>query len=107
MPVMKPTAVVADTDPVARDVVAGLVARLGFDVVAVRTGGEALEIAERETPAIVVLEVALEDGSAYECCRTLRERCGEGLLIVLIAGHRVDPADEVAGLLLGADEYVG
>ena len=46
------------------------------------------------------------DGSAYECCRALRERFGQGLPIVLISQHRVEPSDEVAGLLLGADEYL-
>ena len=38
--------------------------------------------------------------------RALRERYGEELPIVFLSEHRVDPADEVAGLLLGADEYL-
>jgi two-component system nitrate/nitrite response regulator NarL len=105
MNAMKPTAVVADPDPAARAEVAGLVARLGCDVVEATTGDEALEVVERKT-AIVVLDVALAGGSAYECCRALRERHGEGLPIVLVSEHRVDPSDEVAGLLLGADEYL-
>ena len=103
---MKPTAVVADPDPDARAEVGGLVARLGCEVVEARTADEALEIVEREMPSIVLLDVALADGSAYECCRTLREYYGEGLPIVLVSEHRVDPSDEVAGLLLGADEYL-
>jgi len=103
---MRPTAVVADPDPDARADVAGLVARIGCDALAVSTADEVLEIVERETPSIVVLDVALDDGSAYECCRALRERYGEGLPIVLISEHRVDPSDEVAGLLLGADDYL-
>src|SRR5215208_4380885 len=102
---MDVTAVVADPDPAARADFAGLVARLGCDVVEVTTGDEALEAVEREAAAIVVLDVALADGSAYECCRALRERYGEGLPVVLVSEHRVDPSDEVAGLLLGADEY--
>ena len=103
---MKPTAVVADPDPGARADVAGLVARLGCVALEVTTADAVLEIVERQTPSIVVLDVALEDGSAYECCRTLREQYGEGLPIVLVSEHRVDPSDEVAGLLLGADEYL-
>lgn len=106
MPAVKPIAVVADPDLAARTDVAGLVARLGCDVVEVTTADEALEIVEQEMPAIVVLDVALPDGSAYECCHTLRDRYGEGLPIVLVSEHRVDPSDEVAGLLLGADEYL-
>ena len=101
-----PTAVVADPDPDARADVAKLIARLGCDIVETTTGDEALEAVERETTAIVVLDVALADGSAYECCRALREHYGDGLPIVLVSEHRVDPSDEVAGLLLGADEYL-
>ena len=101
---MKPTAVVADPDASAD--VAGLVARIGCDVVEATTADEVLEIVERETPSIIVLDVALADGSAYECCRALREQYGEALPIVLVSEHRVDPSDEVAGLLLGADEYL-
>jgi DNA-binding NarL/FixJ family response regulator len=102
----KPTAVVVAPDPDARADVAGLVTRLGCDVVELTTTAEALAIVARETPSIVVLDVALEDGSAYECCRELRERHGDGLPIVLVSEHRIDPSDEVAGLLLGADEYL-
>ena len=103
---MKRTAVVADPDPVTSADVVRLVALLGCDVVEVATGGEVLEAVDRETAAIVVLDVTLAHGSAYECCRALRERYGEGLPIVLISEHRIDPSDEVAGLLLGADEYL-
>ena len=97
---------VADPDPGARAQVAELVGRLGCQVLEAVTGDEVLELVEREPPGLVVLDVALADGSAYECCRALREQYGEGLPIVLISEHRVDPSDQVAGLLLGADEYL-
>jgi DNA-binding NarL/FixJ family response regulator len=100
------TAVVADPDPGARAEVAELVARLGCEVIEAATGDEVLDAVEQELPTLVVLDVALADGSAYECCRALRERFGEGLPIVLVSEHRVDPSDQVAGLLLGADEYL-
>lgn len=103
---MKPTAVVADPDPASRTHVAQLVERLACKVVEVTTGDEALQVVERESAAIVVLDVALTDGSAYECCRALREQYGDGIPIILVSEHRVDPSDEVAGLLLGADEYL-
>ena len=100
------TAVVADPDPSACAEVAELVARAGCQVVEATTRDALLEAVERTGPALVVLDVALADGSAYECCRALRDRYGEGLPIVLVSEHRVDPSDQVAGLLLGADEYL-
>jgi DNA-binding NarL/FixJ family response regulator len=99
-------ALVADGDARARAEIAALLARLGCEVVEVATGGEALAAAARELPALVVLDVGLTDASAYECCRALREEYGEGLPIVLVSEHRLEPSDQVAGLLLGADEYL-
>ena len=53
-----------------------------------------------------MLDVALAGVSAYEVCRSLRQRFGERLPIVLVSEHRLEPADEVAALLLGADDYI-
>jgi two-component system nitrate/nitrite response regulator NarL len=103
---MNAPAVVADPDSAGRAKLAELVARIGLVVTEATTGDEVLEAVEREAAALVVLDVALSDGSAYECCRALRERYGEGLPIVLVSEHRVDPSDQVAALLLGADEYL-
>jgi DNA-binding NarL/FixJ family response regulator len=100
------TALVADPDPDARAEVSRLLTRLGCDVVEAATGNEVLAAADRDAPAIVVLDVSLADVSAYECTRVLRERYGEGLPIMLVSQHRVEPSDQVAGLLLGADEYM-
>ena len=77
-------AIVADADADARAELAELLARIGCEPVQVATGKAALAAAEHELPVLVVLDVALNDVSAYECCRTLRERYGEALPIVLV-----------------------
>ena len=97
---------VADPDAAARAHLAGLLRRIGCDVAETRTGDDLLNRAMREPPSLVVVDLALTDVSAYECCRVLRERHGERLPIVMVSEHRREPADEVAALLLGADEYI-
>lgn len=97
---------VADPDAASRAHLAGLLRRIGCDVAEARTAGELLDRATREMPAIVVVDLALADVSAYECCRVLRERHGVHLPIVMVSEHRREPADEVAALLLGADDYI-
>ena len=99
-------AYVADPDAAARTHLAGLLRRIGCDVAETGTGDDLLSRAMREPPLIVVVDLALTDVSAYECCRVLRERHGERLPIVMVSEHRREPADEVAALLLGADEYI-
>jgi DNA-binding NarL/FixJ family response regulator len=44
--------------------------------------------------------------SGYETCHELRNLYGETLPLVLLSGTRVDALDRIAGLLLGADDYI-
>ena len=69
-------------------------------------GEEALAAAVVERPAAVVLEVDLPDVDGFEVCRELRDRFGDRLPIVLVSGTRVSSHDRVAGLLIGADDYL-
>ena len=79
----------------------------GFGVVGVTNGLDALELMRgRETPDLVVLDVQLPEMSGYEICRELREEFGEGLPILFVSGFRTEALDRVAGLLVGADDYL-
>ena len=55
---------------------------------------------------LVLLEVRLDDTSGYEVCRRLREEHGEALPIIFVSQDRTESSDRVAGLLLGADDYL-
>ena len=44
--------------------------------------------------------------TGYEVCRELRDEHGDTHPIIFVTGERTDPGDRVAGLLLGADDYV-
>jgi DNA-binding NarL/FixJ family response regulator len=80
--------------------------RLGYATSSVASGEEALATTSRARPALVVLDLELEDITGYEVCYELRERSGEDLPIILVSGARTEPSDRVAGLLIGADEYL-
>jgi DNA-binding NarL/FixJ family response regulator len=99
-------ALVADSDPTARDEIARLLLSVDCGADEAADGETALAIAYAARPDLVVLDVALPGASAYEVCRSLRDRFGERLPIVFVSEHRVEPADEVAGLLIGADDYI-
>ncbi|HKP17789.1 MAG TPA: response regulator transcription factor [Gaiellaceae bacterium] len=96
----------ADGDASARAELARVFGAAGFRVVEAATGEEALRLARQYLPTLVVLEVALGSISGYEVCRALREELGEDLLIVFLSGIRTESYDRVAGLLVGADDYV-
>jgi DNA-binding NarL/FixJ family response regulator len=97
---------VVDPDPGQRNFIVALLARAGFRAQAVATGEEALEAVRQRRPRLVVMEVRLGDISGYEVCRALREEFGDGLGIVFASADRTDPCDRVAGLMIGADDYL-
>ena len=78
----------------------------GYRVTAVRTGEEALTRARLRAPAAVILDVRLPRTSGYEVCRELRVLHGAGLPVIFVSGERKESFDKVAGLLIGADDYL-
>jgi len=97
---------VGDDDADSRRLVSASLVWAGFRVCEAETGNEALAAAQREQPALVILDVGLPVVSGYMVCRELRDRYGEGLPIIFLSGERTDPLDRVAGLLVGADDYL-
>ena len=97
---------IVDEDPDVRTRVGRALLRAGFQVRECVEGEEALAAAGVERPAAVVLEVELPDVDGFEVCRELRDRFGDELPVVLVSGTRVTPHDRVAGLLIGADDYL-
>lgn len=103
--VADPWALIADPHGSSRALISKLVGQIGLLATVAESGEEALAAAGCDAPALVVLDVELADPSAYEVCRELRERFGQMLPIVFTSATRTSPQDEIAGLLLGADDY--
>jgi DNA-binding NarL/FixJ family response regulator len=86
--------------------VSELFGRVGLTTREATTGFDALELAEHNRPSLVLLDVELPGMSGYETCHELRSLYGETLPLVLLSGTRVDALDRIAGLLIGADDYI-
>jgi two-component system nitrate/nitrite response regulator NarL len=97
--------VIADEDASAREELACLFDAAGYEVVQVGSGEEVLQAAKEVTPCVVLLEIPLGSLSGYEVCRALREDAS-GIPVVFVSGSRTESYDRVAGLLVGADDYV-
>jgi len=78
----------------------------GFSVVDVADGVAALASVRAERPAAVLLDVNMPRLSGYEVCRALREEHGQALPLMFVSGERTESYDRVAGLTIGADDYV-
>jgi DNA-binding NarL/FixJ family response regulator len=97
---------VVDADERELERTAGVLRQSGYAVLEASDGEDALEIALKERPSAVILEVDLPELCGYELCRALRAEFGEALPIVFASGIRKESFDRVAGLLLGADDYL-
>ena len=60
----------------------------------------------RSPPAAAILEIPLPGLSGYELCTALKVEFGPDLPVIFLTGSRTESYDRVAGLLLGADDYV-
>ena len=100
---MTPVVLVVEDEPSIAEVVALYLRRAGFDVLSAGDGQEALDVLERSTPDLVVLDLMLPKVDGYEVTRRLRAR-GDTPLIMLTA--RRSETDRIAGLEMGADDYV-
>jgi DNA-binding NarL/FixJ family response regulator len=99
-------ALVIDDDDDDRALVSALLRRAGFATRELQSGADVLQAAAEERPVVVVLEVRLPGLNGYEVCRALRDAYGESVAIVFVSGERTESFDRVAGLLVGADDYM-
>jgi two-component system catabolic regulation response regulator CreB len=97
---------VVDHDRASRRLVKRLLQPLGYVVHEAPTAGAALSMAARERPELVLLDVHLPDISGYEVLRRLRDDFGNDIAVVFLSGDRTEEFDRVAGMLLGADDYI-
>jgi DNA-binding response OmpR family regulator len=94
---------VVDDDPRVSDVVSRYLVRDGHQVDIVGDGLTALKRASVEPPDLVVLDLMLPGMSGLDVCRRLREVAPIPVIMLTARGTE---ADRVAGLELGADDYV-
>jgi DNA-binding response OmpR family regulator len=94
---------VAEDDGNVADVVGRYLMREGFDVEVVGDGAEALDRALAEPPDLLVLDLMLPGLDGLEVCRRLRALAPVPVIMLTAKG---DEADRVAGLELGADDYI-
>jgi DNA-binding response OmpR family regulator len=98
--------VVADGDAAGRALTSAALRRAGYETFDVGTGAEALDAVRENRVALVVLEVGLPDMTGYEVCREIRSERGHEVPVFFLSGLRTEALDRVAGLLLGADDFI-
>lgn len=68
--------------------------------------GQALVLAKREIPDIIILDPILPNTQGFEVCSMLKNEPETSHIPIIIVTRRAEEADKVLGLELGADDYV-
>ena len=97
------TVLVVDDDPTVTEVLSRYLEREGIDVRVAATGEEALRLADGVPPDLVVLDLMLPGITGMDVLRRLRATVA---VPVVVLSARGTETDRVAGLDLGADDYV-
>jgi len=94
--------VVDDEAPIVEAVAYNL-RKEGYEALTASDADQALQVARKQHPDLIILDVMLPSASGFDVCRTLRAE-GDTPIIMLTA--RAEETDRVVGLELGADDYV-
>ena len=100
---MTQTVLVVEDERKIRDLVRSYLEREGIEVVSTSSGAEAITLAQRVRPDLVVLDLRLPDVPGEEVARELR-RVSQVPILMLTA--KSGEEDRIRGLELGADDYV-
>jgi two-component system response regulator ResD len=96
---------VVDDEPTIAEVVARYLERAGYRTRVAADGLEAIAAATDRRPDLVVLDLMLPGLDGLEVMRRLREHDRDRIAVILLTA-KGEESDRVAGLRLGADDYV-
>ncbi len=94
---------VVDDEPKIIQAVSAYLEKEGYQVFTASSGKEALELAERKSPNLIVLDLRLPDLPGEEICQKIRQRRDTPILMLTA---KVEEEEKIRGLSIGADDYV-
>lgn len=78
----------------------------GYEILTAANGKDAIEIAKKEIPHLIVLDVMMPDMDGIETCREIREQKGLQDVLIAFLTARSEDYTQIAGFEVGADDYI-
>jgi len=94
---------VVDDEKTIVDILKFHLNKSGYDVIEAYDGAEAVEVASRERPDLVLLDIMIPEMNGFEVCNRLRTKMTTPIIMLTA---REDVTDKILGLSLGADDYI-
>lgn len=97
---------VIEDDPIATRLIEYILKQRGYQVLTAPNGLEGLQMAQKETPDLIVLNVMLPGIDGFGVCHRLRTEPQTAQTLILMISGRAQPVDIANGLNMGADDYL-
>ena len=101
-----PKILIAEDEPDIRDLVAFTLRFAGYEVVAGNNGEEAVQIASREFPDLILLDVRMPRMTGYDACRAIKANSELKDIPVVFLSAKGQESEIQTGLDAGAEEYL-
>ena len=100
------TILVVDDSPTALKITSDALMEQGFKVISASDGEEALEIASRLHPDLIVLDIILPKKNGFQVCRQLKTESATADIKILMLSSKNQASDRFWGQKQGADAYI-
>jgi class 3 adenylate cyclase len=101
-----PRILIVDDNEMNRDILVTRLSTQGYELLQAVDGEEALAVAARELPDLILLDVMMPKIDGMEVCRRLKADANLPFMPIILVTAKAASADVVAGLDAGADEYL-
>jgi DNA-binding response OmpR family regulator len=101
-----PRILVVEDDPDIAELIAHAMQKAGFSVEHVSSGSAVMPKVQANPPDLVILDLMLPELDGLMVCQAMRSNPRTAPIPIIMVTARADEADRVAGLELGADDYV-
>ena len=102
----EPVVLLADDDAATREFVSGLLRGQGLQVVAVEDGHEAVNLVKTKGVDLALLDIMMPGLDGLDCCRLIKGMTQDNYLPIILLTAKSDSDSRVAGLRIGADDYI-
>jgi len=103
---MQKTILVVDDEQDIVDLISYNLSKEGYEVATANNGTDAVELAQRLRPDLVILDIMMPGMDGFEVCRALRQDSSLQSMAIVFLTAKAGEIDQILGLELGADDYI-
>jgi two-component system alkaline phosphatase synthesis response regulator PhoP len=103
---MQKTILVVDDEQDIVDLISYNLSKEGYEVATASNGADAVMLAQRLRPDLVILDIMMPGLDGFEVCRTLRQDPSLQTTAIVFLTAKAGEIDQILGLELGADDYI-